>query len=111
MIDYWCDVLQNLHFVCSMVCIFSFVFVVFANAHNAMEQKDNFIPKLIKTKGITILFIISFIGTICIPANLKYNKISEYIDKNAQLQKEINDMKYVIQKYDLEKQLEELNGN
>ena len=76
-----------------------------------MEQRAKAIGTVIPTNKLTTIFVISLILAIFTPTSLKWNIAHQYIEKNAQLQKEVNDMKFVIQKYHLEKQLEELYAN
>ena len=68
------------------------------------------IGTIIPTNKLTTIFVISLILAIFTPTSLKWNIAHQYIEKNAQLQAEVNDMKFVIQKYNLEKQLQELRN-
>ena len=110
MIDYISDVLATIHFVCFMVTTVTGFILLFIHVNNIEEMKKA-IGTVIPTNKLTTIFVISLILAIFTPTSLKWNIAHQYIEKNAQLQKEVNDMKFVIQKYHLEKQLEELYAN
>ena len=110
MIDYISDVLATIHFVCFMVTAVTGFILLFIHVSNIEEMKKA-IGTVIPTNKLTTIFVISLILAIFTPTSLKWNIAHQYIEKNAQLQKEVNDMKFVIQKYHLEKQLEELYAN
>lgn len=110
MIDYISDVLATIHFVCFMIAAVTGFILLFIHVSNIEEMKKS-IGTVIPTNKLTTIFVISLILAIFTPTSLKWNIAHQYIEKNAQLQKEVNDMKFVIQKYHLEKQLEELYAN
>ena len=110
MIDYISDVLATIHFVCFMITAITGFILLFIQVSNIEEMKKA-IGTIIPTNKLTTIFVISLILAIFTPTSLKWNIAHQYIEKNAQLQKEVNDMKFVIQKYHLEKQLEELYAN
>ena len=109
MIDYISDVLATIHFVCFMVTTVTGFILLFIHVSNIEEMKKA-IGTVIPTNKLTTIFVISLILAIFTPTSLKWNIAHEYIEKNAQLQSEVNEMKYVIQKYNLEKQLQELRN-
>ena len=109
MIDYISDVLATIHFVCFMVAAVTGFILLFIHVSNIEEMKKA-IGTIIPTNKLTTIFVISLILAIFTPTSLKWNIAHQYIEKNAQLQKEVNDMKFVIQKHNLEKQLQELRN-
>ena len=92
-----------------MVAAVTGFILLFIHVSNIEEMKKA-IGTVIPTNKLTTIFVISLILAIFTPTSLKWNIAHQYIEKNAQLQKEVNDMKFVIQKYNLEKQLQELRN-
>lgn len=80
MIDYLCDVMNHINFVCMIISIFSGVYLFLC-----IFMDQNFVYK----KQIIITFIISTLLCIFIPTNLKWQIADKYIEKNKQLETQL----------------------
>lgn len=101
MIDYISDVLCNLKLVFMMGCIIIGFTLYVQPPIEYFNIKANF-------KKLFIVFIVCLIAAILLPSGLKYNYVSNYIDKNNALELKIIQMERIIQEHHLEKQLKEL---
>lgn len=106
-IDYMCEVCSNIHYL-SIYCLACCIAVMLIKSLNdyTSEQKLD----IDMQKWLTGL-IISAIVLVITPSNLHFDITNKYMKENAQLQKENLEMKMLIERYEINKDLDRLIGD
>ena len=103
-IEYLSDLLGNIKFFSGFIVLFAgMMFFLACLFHDEYSEK---VYKLEK-KYIAVI-ILACMFSLFLPSGLKYNYVNHYIEENGELRKQVNEMNYVIQKYELEQQLAEI---
>lgn len=103
----WC-IANNLRDICTYACILFGTFGVVVVIYYLLDCPFN---KDILKKVIwpfVFVFVLSLLVTILVPSNYIYVQITQLNKQNLELHKQVTQMEYVIGKYNLEKQLEEI---
>lgn len=106
--DYLCDTLASLQFLCFMMsvlfgsCVFIHTITTFVSDNTYNQSQIKPLPK-----WIYFLLVLSILGGVFIPSQLKYNYLAQERQKNTELQQQIIDLKTQLQEYQIKYQLEQ----